>query len=110
MNFFCSLSGLILNRSKSVGITLGKVNKINDNFEQILWNPDKIKVLGVYFSKQNKDIINFNWKLKLDKIDMIIKSWKLRKLTLMGKIQVVNSLLIPNVTYLATALPITDKI
>ena len=62
---------------------------------------DVIKILGIYFSynkklKQEKNILNHTVK-----IQNIIKSWKLRKLTIEGKIVVFKSLAISKLIHLA---------
>ena len=40
-----------------------------------------------------------NWDNKIEKIEKLIKSWKPRKLTMIGRIQIVKSLLIPQLIY-----------
>ena len=62
---------------------------------------DVIKILGIYISfnkklKQEKNILNHTVK-----IQNIIKLWKLRKLTIEGKIVVFKSLAISKVIHLA---------
>ena len=62
---------------------------------------DVIKILGIYFSynkklKQEKNILNHTVK-----IQNIIKLWKLRKLTIEGKIVVFKSLAISKLIHLA---------
>ena len=57
-----------------------------------------------------EEILKQNWESKIEKIKKLIKSWKSRKLTMIGRIQVVNSLLIPQLTYLIKVLPIAKDI
>ena len=54
----------------------------------------------------SEEILTQNWESKIEKIKKLIKSWKSRKLTMIGRIQVVNSLLLPQLTYLIKVLPI----
>ena len=111
IEIFGSLSGLVLNRSKSQGIKLGN-NKIliEDDFEDIDWSSTSIKALGIFFGTNAEEIKNQNWDNKINKIENIISSWKSRHLTMIGRIQIANTLLIPQLTYLIKVLPITKDI
>ena len=99
---FGSLSGLILNRQKSQGIKLGDKGIIEDDFEQIDWTSPAVKALGIYFGTNTEITKSKNWDQKVEKIEKLIAQWKKRKLTMIGRIQIVKSLLIPQITYLIT--------
>ena len=111
IEIYGSLSGLVLNRSKSQGIKLGN-NKIliENDFEEIDWSSTSIKALGIFFGTNAEEIKNQNWDNKINKIENIISSWKSRHLTMIGRIQIANTLLIPRLTYLIKVLPITKDI
>jgi len=51
-----------------------------------------------------------NYKEKMDKISNILSSWKHRRLTLMGKIQVIKSLAASQLTYILAPLATNHKI
>ena len=101
---FGSLSGLILNRQKSQGIKLGDKGIIEDDFEQIDWTCPAVKALGVYFGINAEFTSAKNWNLKVEKLEKLITQWQKRKLTMIGRIQIVKSLLIPQITYLTTVI------
>ncbi|KAK3093093.1 hypothetical protein FSP39_010992 [Pinctada imbricata] len=103
---FGTLSGLILNRSKCQGLKLGGKEIIEDDFEEIDWESKLIKALGIYFGKDCEIAINENWERKIVKIEKIITAWFKRKLTMIGKIQIINSLIISQLTHLVTVMPL----
>ncbi|XP_071138839.1 uncharacterized protein [Mytilus edulis] len=102
IEIFGTLSGLKLNRSKTEGIWLGKLKHCKDKFENITWNKGPIKSLGVYFGTDRAECDKLNTEKIIQKCDKLISNWKKRNLTMIGKITVVKSLLIPNLTYLAS--------
>ncbi|KAK3101278.1 hypothetical protein FSP39_002361 [Pinctada imbricata] len=103
---FGTLSGLILNRSKCQGLKLGGKEIIEDDFEEIDWESKLIKALGIYFGKDCEIAINENWERKIVKIEKIVTAWFKRKLTMIGKIQIINSLIISQLTHLVTVMPL----
>lgn len=108
---FGSLSGLILNRGKSQGLKFGN-NKtcIEDNFENINWSVEEIKALGIFFGINLAKTSKMNWDNKVEKIIKIVNKWKKRKLTMIGRIQIVKSLLIPQLTYLIAVLSVPQNV
>ena len=65
-----------------------------------------IKILGVYFGygAKQRDELNFRNTLKSLKT---INLWKLRGLSLLGRIQIIKTFAIPKLTYRASVLPIS---
>ena len=100
---FCEVSGLVLNPDKT------KIFHINLEDYQILELylmyqernfVHEIKVLGIIFGKE--DIISaMNWKTKIKNIDKIIKSYWHRDLTLLGKVQIINTMAMPHLNIIA---------
>ena len=110
IEIFGTYSGLILNREKSKGIKLGNQNIIDDYFESICWTEKAIKTLGIFFGHDQKTLYEKNWENKIDKIRKIVNQWKGRKLTIIGRIQIVKSLIASQFTYAASILTIPKKI
>ena len=50
-----------------------------------------------------------NIESKLQKIEDLLKLWNLRKLTLLGKVRVVNSLIVPQLLYLGNVMHISKQ-
>ena len=99
---FGTLSGLKLNKSKTEGIWLGKLKHSKDKYENISWNKSPIKSLGVYFGTNKIECHKLNTENILRKSEKAISNWKKRKLTMIGRITVIKTLIIPNVTFLAS--------
>jgi hypothetical protein len=68
---------------------------------------DKIKILGITIPTNGKyeDLIKLNYDEKKVKIKNIIQSWSKRSLTLFGKVTIIKSLIVPQLTYLLSVLP-----
>ena len=69
---------------------------------------DQVKSLGFFFGTNTKINYHLNWKDKICSIDKLIKNWKKRKLTLIGKATVIQNFVIPKITYIASSQPISD--
>lgn len=63
-----------------------------------------VKSLGVYFGHNSKVCSNQCWKEKVTSIDSLLKNWKKRKLTLLGKSVIIQSLVIAKITFLANTI------
>ena len=109
IEIFGSLSGLVLNREKSYGFQIGNIPNIPEDFEKIKWNNKSVKTLGIIFNKDTKEMLTLNWDKRIEKIKSIIKSWSCRQLSMIGKVQIIKSLLIPQITYLYSVLPMPKK-
>ena len=88
-------SGLKLNDKKTddlwIGSNVGKNKKLipGKNFRR---SENKVKVLSVWISTDLTVTLNLNYKEKLEQIRNILSCWKYRRLTLIGKIQVLKVL------------------
>ena len=69
-----------------------KLNISNDEVEDFYFTEDPIKCLGIYVGKKNDDVQNLNWDSKVEKIKNTLDLWKMRKLTLYGKVIVIKLL------------------
>ena len=74
------------------------------------WPENKVKVLGVWLSIDPNITLNINYREKADKIKNILSNWKYRRLTLLGKIQVIKSLAASQLTYILAPLATNYKI
>ena len=109
---FGSMSGLRLNSKKTealwIGSMVGNKEKLfpEKNFK---WPENKVKVLGVWLSIDPNITLNINYREKADKIKNILSNWKYRRLTLLGKIQVIKSLAASQLTYILAPLATNHK-
>jgi hypothetical protein len=104
LNLFTKSSGLKVNKEKSEALGIGTSSNFRHKDIGIKWPKDPIKTLGVYICNDIKEIVNINYKERMDKVKNLVDTWCLRKLSLKGKIIVVNTLLISQLIYAATVL------
>ena len=93
--------------SKSEAINIGSLKNSEDKpFEErgLTWRCKTFKALGVTFSLQTKCLYELNYPMKLKKIEQVMNCWRQRSLSLIGKIAVVKSLLLPQLLYLFSVL------
>jgi hypothetical protein len=108
LEIFTRCSGLKANREKSEAIWIGASSNFRHKPLGIKWSSNSIKMLGIYINKDEEQCIKDNFKERLDKIENIVKLWCLRKMTLKGKIIIVNTLLISQMLYVCSVLETPD--
>jgi hypothetical protein len=60
--------------------------------------------LGVYITNNINEICDINFKNKIGKIEDILSLWTLRKMTLLGKVRIINTLIVPQLLYICSVL------
>ena len=92
---FSKVSGLRLNDKKTealwIGASIGN-DKILLPGKELKWPKDKVKSLGIWISTNPELSASLNYNEKLEKVKEILRCWKYRRLTLLGKITVIKSL------------------
>lgn len=113
LDFFADISGLNINFSKTKMVWIGSKKFSKETFHHSIWKLDwnntNFDLLGIKFSVNLDDMINLNYNVKLDDIKKLIKQWKLRKLTILGRLTVIKSLIIPKMNHLVLTLPNPSK-
>ena len=102
-----AISGMKVNYDKTSVYCLGSIRFTNAKFyssRKIQWTNDSVNLLGVLLSYKD-DFISLNFDDILCKARQVLKPWYLRSLTILGKIQVLNSLIASLFVYRMTALP-----
>ena len=109
---FSLYSGLKISSAKSeiasIGVKKG-VKMALCGMECIDLTSDIIKILGIYFSYNKKLEQEKNFFNHIVKIQNILKLWKLRNLSIEGRIVVFKSLAISKLTHLALITEITTS-
>ena len=108
---FSMFSGLLLNRSKTEAMSIGK--DISGDSVDIRWikKDDYLKILGVYFNSTERiSNIDKNWNEKLEAIIRLIKSWEKRNLSIIGKIHIIKTFLLSQLTYIMQSLVLPDDV
>ena len=100
-------SGFKINPTKSEAIWLGKWK----NWEDTPGGQRNVSVfvLGVYFSNCKRTCDKLNFYGKLDALESTLNKWKRRKLTLLGKINIVKSLGLSKLIFIASVFPVPEK-
>ena len=102
-----TVSGLKLNINKCEGLWLGSFSNNPNIFQNIKFNHGPIKCLGLYIDRNMEDCQTLNWDQKLAGIEELLLKWGSRKLTLFGKVQIINLLALPKLTYFFSILPVS---
>ena len=101
---FSSLSGLEINTSKTEAMWLGQW-KNNQDTPFVLRSPkESILSLGVFFSHNQTDADELNFGAKIRDLENSLHTWKRRKLTLYGKINIVKTLGLSKLIFNASVL------
>ena len=99
-------SGLKLNHVKSEAMWLGKWKSREDTPFNVKWPKDSVFALGIHFSNSEKVSDKLNFYEKLDVLEKTLNNWKRRKLTLLGKVNIVKSVGLSKLIYNASVLPV----
>ncbi len=103
---FGVISGLQVNIEKTCAVRLGTYS--NTVFPcpelRIQWVTD-FTLLGIDFSSSLKDIEEINYSKAIGKMQNVLKMYSNRKLTLLGKVTILKSLVIPQIIHKLSVLP-----
>ena len=103
LNSFAKSSGCKINLSKSNAVWIG-AKKGSQYFpfsdQGLTWKSNQFKALGINFSINTRSLFNLNFKTKLNQIETTLNCWRARNLSLIGKICVIKTLLLPQLLYL----------
>ena len=96
------LSGLKVNLEKSEIITIGLTSTSDSNQEHdiLKYNKGPFKTLGIWFSYDKDESVKLNYQERLNKEKVLTNIWSSRNLSLKGKVTVIKSLILPQVSFL----------
>lgn len=104
---FSSFSGLYLNRTKSLGMWLGRDKDNPPGGEGLKWlNKDEnVRILGVYFNPGTEaSLISINWEIKIKSIESTISHWNKRRISIWGKSLVSKTFLLSKLNFIIQSL------
>ena len=115
---FQKCSGLKLNMTKTEIIPLGKLRNhsivVPEEIKEIRVRYGPFKALGVWFSHDSQEVIEYNYTERLKKIEGLTNIWKSRSLSLKGKVMIIKTIMLPQIQFLFslifTPVPILKKI
>lgn len=97
VDWFCGASGFKVNYEKSGVLRLGGFNLDSDCN---LLRGSEMKILGIYFTENCGSIKN--WESLLERVRKKVCFWKLRSLTMEGKIVILKQVILPMVLYISS--------
>ena len=111
---FGSISGLVINYTKSKAFCLGSLRgnvtkPLSEKGLQWLSEEDNFKYLGITIpiNVDNQTVLRVNFENTLAQINTVSNMWKTRGLTLMGKVSIIKYLILPKLIYKIMVIPIT---
>ena len=110
---FRIITGLTLNRKKSIAMCLGGYTHDNDEDEGLKWlEPNEnMRILGVFFNaKREASTIKENWLSKIDEVKKLISSWSRRSTTLIGRSIVAKTFMLSRINHIIQSLVLPDSI
>ena len=87
-----------------IGANAGSEEKLCPE-NDLRWTRDKVKTLGVCLSTDPEIMLKANYEEKITKLKASLGCWELRRLSLFGKITVLKSLIVSQLTYILSPLP-----
>ena len=105
---FYRFSGLNINFEKTTAFKLGPIRDVEAKYytiRKLNWTLDPVKILGIWLHPNKQVLIHKNFEEKLHKIRDILALWSRRKLSVMGRITIINTLVISQFNYQLAALP-----
>ena len=108
LKLFGSKSGIHLNAEKTCAIWLGSCKNSPVRFMphvNLDWNPEKFKVLGIWFTNDLTACVQLNYYEKLEDVKHLFRIWVKRQITPIGRIAVLKSLILSKLIHLWLLLP-----
>ena len=101
-------SGFTVNYEKTKILRIGALKDTDAQLitqREVAWTNEPINVLGVWVGNQEKRILEMNYTKIIQKAKATLKVWRHRDLSLIGKVNVVNTLVGSLFVYKMTVLP-----
>ena len=89
---FGEISGLKLNIDKTKAMWLGNWAANKNKPLNLKWVSSPTKILGIYFSYDEKGNNEMNFNLKVNKMQTNLDIWRSRDLTVFGKVMIIKAL------------------
>ena len=105
---YTHFSGLRVNIEKTEVIPIGPIKYNHQIFEAhrgLKWSSGPIKVLGITLHHEHETTIQTNYNNALRKIKSSFEIWKRRKMSIFGKIVIINTFIISQLVYYMSVLP-----
>ena len=105
---FAKISGLKINFDKTQVIWIGSKKYSTEAIKtkwKLSWGCNSFKILGINFNVNLDRMEKENYNVKIQRLKNIIKQWKRRSLTPIGKITIIKTFMISAFNHLFIMLP-----
>ena len=103
---YCKASGTKLNTNKTHGIAINTKTNLP---QEIQWNNNEKKILGIYYNKSYITAQEQNWQVQQNKITNTLNIMRHRDISLKGKAQIINTMVLSKTWYLSAVYPPTPQ-
>ena len=110
LEIFKKASGLTINFTKTEGMWIGSSRNNKAKPFGIKWPSEPIKALGVFYTYDQKLLLEKNFIENLNKIKKLLNVWSSRGLSIYGKLTIIKSLVIPKFVYLASLMSTPNNV
>ena len=101
-------AGLKVNIEKTRAKFIGSLKNRTDSPFGLDWSEENVYTLGIKITGKEQDHYNLNFKHRILNLKNILKVWKGRKLSLKGKITVINNLALPPLLYVGSIIHVPN--
>ncbi len=107
---FSLAAGPNLNIAKTEGMLIGSIKDLVLAIGEIKWSTGPIRYLGIYIGHNLESNYTYNWENKIEKMQKLLDNWRLRDMTIFGKIAIIKSLALPKLIYSASMLAVPTNV
>ena len=111
-DLFESNTGMKISYDKTIIYRIGSLKNSDAKFyssRKIKWTNEPINILGIHVSHDEEQCFQLNFEPIIKKAESILKNWESRGLTLVGKVEIINTLIASLFVYRCSVLPILPQ-
>ena len=105
---FRKITGFKINYDKTTVYRIGSLRDTDVIYylqKPLNWTNDPINILGVMVSQNVEQLVNLNIDPLIEQSNAILRQWKWRNLSLIGRVMVINTLIASLFVYKLTVIP-----
>ena len=103
-----SLTGFTINYDKTTIMRMGSISNTEAMLftqKNVAWTNNAVNILGIWVGVNKKEVMDKNYRNIIEKAQSILLRWKNRSMSLIGKVLIVNSLIMSLFVYKMQVLP-----
>jgi hypothetical protein len=113
LNILCKFSmcsGLKINMDKTKAKYIGSLKSCDYYPHGLSWIKEPLETLGIVLTDTVEDSYTYNFEKRLHNLKNLLNIWKQRKLSLKGKITIINSLALSSLIYVSSVIDTPQKV